>query len=52
MDINITGLIIIFAIASIVAILAKQIRWPYIITLVIAGIVVAALGLETPITLN
>ncbi len=51
-DINITGLIIIFAIASIVAILAKQIRWPYIITLVIAGIVVAALGLTAPIVLD
>ena len=52
MDIDITGLIIVLAIASIVAILASQIRWPYVITLVIAGIVVAALGLTAPIELN
>lgn len=48
MDININGLIIIFAIASIVAIFAKLIRWPYTITLVLAGIFVVILGLEAP----
>ncbi|KYK30534.1 MAG: hypothetical protein AYK23_04495 [Candidatus Proteinoplasmatales archaeon SG8-5] len=48
MIIDVNGLIIIFAIASIVAILAKLIRWPYTITLVLAGIFVVILGLETP----
>ena len=50
MDIN--ALIIIFTVASIVAILAKYIRWPYTITLVIAGIVIAFLGLQAPFKLD
>jgi len=50
MDIN--PFIIIFAIASIVAILAKLIRWPYTIALVIAGIIVVALGLTAPFELD
>ena len=50
MDIN--PLIIIFTIASIVAILAKYIKWPYTITLVIAGIIVAALGIQAPFKLD
>lgn len=52
MDLDINGLMIIFAVASIVAILAKMIRWPYTITLVIAGIVVAVLGLKAPFELS
>jgi len=50
MDIN--PFIIIFAVASIVAILAKLIRWPYTIALVIAGMIVVALGLEAPFVLD
>ena len=52
MEIDINPFILIFAIASIVAILAKQIRLPYTITLVIAGIVVAGLGLTAPFELG
>lgn len=52
MEIDINSLILIFAIASIVAIIAKQIRFPYTITLVIAGIVVAIFGLEAPFALD
>jgi len=50
MDIN--PFIIIFAVASMVAILAKLIRWPYTIALVIAGMIVVALGLEAPFVLD
>ncbi len=50
MDIN--PFIIIFAVASIVAILAKLIRWPYTIALVIAGMIVVTLGLEAPFVLD
>ena len=52
MEIDINSLILIFAIASIVAIIAKQIRFPYTITLVIAGIAVAIFGLEAPFELG
>jgi CPA1 family monovalent cation:H+ antiporter len=50
MDLN--PLILIFVIACIVAILAKYIKWPYTITLVIAGIIVAALGIQAPFKLD
>lgn len=50
MDIN--SLIIIFVIACIVAVLAKLIKWPYTITLVIAGIIVAVLGIKAPFPLD
>ncbi len=50
MDIN--SLIIILVIACIVAVLAKLIRWPYTITLVIAGIMVATLGIQAPFKLD
>jgi len=52
MELDINPFILIFAIASIVAILAKQIRFPYTITLVLAGIAVAVLGLEAPFELG
>lgn len=52
MNIDINGLIIIFAVASIVAILAKLIRWPYTITLVLAGIFVVILGLNLDFELD
>lgn len=52
MEIDVNSLILIFAIASIVAIIAKQIRFPYTITLVIAGIAVAVFGLQAPFELG
>ncbi|MCK5024462.1 MAG: cation:proton antiporter, partial [Thermoplasmata archaeon] len=52
MELDLNPFILIFAIASIVAILAKQIRFPYTITLVLAGIVVAIFGLEAPFELG
>jgi len=52
MEIDLNPFILIFAIAIIVAILAKRARLPYTISLVIAGIVVAFIGIEAPFKLD
>ena len=50
MDIN--QFLVIMMIAVIVAILAKYIRWPYTIVLLISGLVVAAVDVEAPFALD
>lgn len=52
MAIAIDQFLIILVVAAIVAIVAKYIRWPYTIALLVSGLVVAAAGLTTDFVLD